>query len=116
VSDRSLPGLAIDCAEVVELLTDYLEGALQEPVRAEIEAHLALCDGCDAYLAQMRSTIDLLGHVPVESLTEQVRNELLTAFRTIHTPREPITYFLGDLVTDLAELHGDLPGDDAFLS
>jgi anti-sigma factor RsiW len=87
VSDRSLPGLAIDCAEVVELLTDYLEGALQEPVRAEIEAHLALCDGCDAYLAQMRSTIDLLGHVPVESLTEQFRNELLTAFRTIHTPR-----------------------------
>jgi len=90
VSDRSQPGLAIDCAEVVELLTDYLEGALREPVRAEIEAHLALCDGCDAYLAQMTSTIHALGHVPVESLAAQLRNELLTAFRTIHTRREPI--------------------------
>jgi anti-sigma factor RsiW len=89
VSDRSQPGLAIDCAEVVELLTDYLEGTLEQPVRAEIEAHLALCEGCDTYLAQMRSTIDVLGHVPVESLTEQVRKDLVTAFRDVHTRREP---------------------------
>jgi anti-sigma factor RsiW len=89
VSDRSQPGLAIDCAEVVELLTDYLEGALDELVRAEIEAHLALCEGCDTYLAQMRSTIDVLGHVPVESLTEQVRKDLVTAFRDVHARREP---------------------------
>ena len=89
MSDRSQPGLAIDCAEVVELLTDYLEGALEEPVRAEIEAHLALCEGCDTYLAQMRSTIDVLGHVPVESLTEQVRKDLVTAFRDVHARREP---------------------------
>jgi anti-sigma factor RsiW len=89
VSDRSQPGLAIDCAEVVELLTDYLEGTLEQPVRAEIEAHLALCEGCDTYLAQMRSTIDVLGHVPVESLTEQVRKDLVTAFRDVHARREP---------------------------
>ena len=90
MSDRSQPGLAIDCAEVVELLTDYLEGALEDPVRAEIEAHLALCEGCDTYLAQMRSTIESLGHVPVESLTEQARTELLTAFHDVHVRREPI--------------------------
>jgi anti-sigma factor RsiW len=89
VSDRSQPGLAIDCTEVVELLTDYLEGTLEQPVRAEIEAHLALCEGCDTYLAQMRSTIDVLGHVPVESLTEQVRKDLVTAFRDVHARREP---------------------------
>jgi len=89
VSDRSQPGLAIDCAEVVELLTDYLEGALEEPVRAEIEAHLALCEGCDTYLAQMRSTIAVLGHVPVASLTEQARSELVTAFRDVHSYTEP---------------------------
>jgi hypothetical protein len=70
VSDRSQPGLAIDCAEVVE-------------------AHLALCEGCDTYLTQMRSTIDVLGHVPVESLTEQARTELLTAFHDVHVRREP---------------------------
>jgi anti-sigma factor RsiW len=89
VTDRSQPGLGIDCAEVVELVTDYLEGAVDEPLRAEIEAHLALCPGCDAYLAQMRATIDLLGHVPVESLSPQVRAELVAAFGDLRRRAEP---------------------------
>ena len=89
MNDRSQPGLAIDCAEVVELLTDYLEGTLEESVHAEVEAHLALCDGCDTYLAQMRSTIAVLGHVPAASLPEQARRELVTAFRDVHAHREP---------------------------
>jgi anti-sigma factor RsiW len=89
VTDRSQPGLGIDCAEVVELVTDYLEGAVDEPLRAEIEAHLALCPGCDAYLAQMRATIDLLGHVPVETLSPQAREELVTAFGDLRRRTEP---------------------------
>jgi hypothetical protein len=61
----------------------------RRPLRAEIEAHLALCDGCDTYLDQMRSTIAVLGHVPVSSLSEQAKDELMTAFRGIHTRKEP---------------------------
>ena len=82
------PGLTISCQEVVELVTDYLEGQLDPETRAEMEAHLALCPGCDSYLAHMRRTIDELGHVPVETLSARAQTELLAAFQTFH-PRQP---------------------------
>jgi anti-sigma factor RsiW len=75
------PGLNIDCADVVELVTDYLEGALDEPTRNEIEAHLALCDGCSTYLEQMRETVRQLGHVPADSLSSEAAADLVAAFR-----------------------------------
>jgi anti-sigma factor RsiW len=81
-----VPGMSITCQQVVELVTDYLEGELDEPTRTELEAHLALCPGCDAYLTQMRTTIEELGHVPVETLSEQAQNDLVAAFRTFHVP------------------------------
>jgi anti-sigma factor RsiW len=84
--DRSQPGLSINCVDLVELVTDYLEGALDEPTRAEIEAHLALCPGCDTYLMQMRETIRTLGHIPVETLSDEAAAELLSAFRDFHVP------------------------------
>jgi|tagenome__1003787_1003787.scaffolds.fasta_scaffold20761013_2 anti-sigma factor RsiW len=87
-TDDAAPGTAIRCQEVVELLTDYLEGELDDDTRAELEAHLGLCPGCDAYFAQMRRTIAELGHVPVETLSPQAQDELLAAFRTVH-PRRP---------------------------
>jgi anti-sigma factor RsiW len=71
----------ISCQELVELITDYFEDALDEPIKAEIEAHLDLCPHCAVYLEQMRRTIDLLGHVPVESLGEQAQRDLLGSFR-----------------------------------
>ena len=81
-----VPGMTISCQEVVELVTDYLEGELDEATRTELEAHLALCPGCDAYLTQMRATIEELGHVPVGTLSEQAQNDLVAAFRTFHAP------------------------------
>ncbi|MGH8969780.1 MAG: anti-sigma factor family protein [Actinomycetes bacterium] len=86
--DQNTPGMAISCQQLVELVTDYLEGVLDDGTRAEIEAHLALCPGCDDYLDQMRSTIDALGHVPVESLSEDAQSELMAAFRSYHGPPE----------------------------
>jgi anti-sigma factor RsiW len=77
----SQPGTRITCAEVVEIVTDYLEGVVDEPTRAEIEAHLELCPGCDEYLAQMRTTLDALGHIPLESLSESARSDLVDSFR-----------------------------------
>jgi len=77
--------MTINCQEVVEIVTDYLEGQLDEATRTEVEAHLALCPDCNVYLEQMRATIDELGHVPVESLSEQAQSDLMSAFRTFHT-------------------------------
>ena len=78
------PGLTMTCAELVALITDYLEGVLDEDLAAEVDAHLALCEGCEAYVAQMRATIRLLGHVPVQTLAPQTRDGLMDAFRDFH--------------------------------
>jgi anti-sigma factor RsiW len=68
------------CEEFVELVTAYLEGTLPDEDRAEFDQHMALCPGCDRYLAQFRATIDLLGGLPEESLSSPGRERLLDAF------------------------------------
>jgi predicted anti-sigma-YlaC factor YlaD len=83
---QPIPGLQIDCIEIVELVTNYLEGALDQATRHEIEAHLVLCAPCQIYLDQMRATIDVLGHVPVETLTDEAKSDLVSAFRDFRAP------------------------------
>ena len=71
----------ITCRELVELVTDYLDGALPEQERARFEAHLDRCDGCSRHLGQMRATIATLGHLRENDLDPALRDRLLTAFR-----------------------------------
>lgn len=71
----------LTCKELVELVTEYLEGTLPENVRARVEAHLAGCNGCTNYLEQMRQTIQLTGKLREENLTPGQRDELLHLFR-----------------------------------
>lgn len=68
------------CRELVELLTEYLEGALPADEVTAVDAHLDECPACRDYLAQMRATIALLGSVPVETLSEDAMDALSTAF------------------------------------
>jgi len=74
----------IACQHLVEIVTDYLEGALDPETTAAVEYHLTLCAGCSEYIDQMRTTIRLVGHVPVDSLPATVRDELVAAFRDFH--------------------------------
>lgn len=69
------------CREAVELMTDYLEGALSERDRGRLETHLAACPHCSEYLAQMRRTLDLLGRVEADELDPQVQDDLVALFR-----------------------------------
>jgi anti-sigma factor RsiW len=69
------------CRELVELITEYLEGTLGPEDRARFDAHIAGCDACTAYLEQMRHTLRALGQIPEESISAEVREELLVAFR-----------------------------------
>jgi anti-sigma factor RsiW len=69
------------CRELVELITDYLEGTLPAEARLRMENHLSGCDGCMNYLEQMRQTIRLTGQVRGGTLTLQQRAALLTLFR-----------------------------------
>ena len=68
------------CKELVELVTDYLEGTLPEDVRMQLENHLSGCDGCTNYVEQMRQTILLTGKVREENLTADQREDLLRLF------------------------------------
>jgi len=77
-------GWEIDCIDLVELVTGYLEGALDEERCITIEAHLHLCEGCQTYVEQFRETVRVLGLLPLhaaQDLPDQVRSELLAAFR-----------------------------------
>ena len=67
---RKARGLA--CAEIVELVTEYLEGALQPDARARVEAHLSGCDGCAEYLAQIVRTSGLVRAAAVPNGAERV--------------------------------------------
>jgi anti-sigma factor RsiW len=73
------------CQEVVELVTDYLEGALSPADRRRFEAHLAICPHCTEYLAQMRETIRLAGRVAPEDLTQAMRTDLTDLYRRWRT-------------------------------
>lgn len=71
----------VACRELVELVTEYVEGVLPPAEVAAIEAHLDECPGCRAYVAQMRATIVAVGSVEVEGLPDAVVEDLLAAFR-----------------------------------
>jgi anti-sigma factor RsiW len=76
----------LTCAELVELVTDYLEGALPLDERGRFEEHLATCGGCSVYLEQMQTTIAAAGRLREEELDPQARDELLAAFRGWNSP------------------------------
>ena len=77
----------MNCRQVVELMTDYLEGALSPVERARFEEHIAGCDGCRAYLQQLRTTRRVLGRLADEPVPADVERDLLEAFRSWRSSR-----------------------------
>jgi anti-sigma factor RsiW len=69
------------CQQAVELVTDYLDGALRRSERRRFERHLAGCPHCTEHLAQIRETIRLAGRVTPEDLTPQMRDDLTDLYR-----------------------------------
>lgn len=72
------------CKRVVELVSDYLDQALDPEVRALVEAHLSVCPGCLEYLAQMRMTIGSLRDVESEDIDPSMVSRLVAAFSQHH--------------------------------
>jgi anti-sigma factor RsiW len=71
----------ITCAELVELVTGYLDGALPANLVERFEEHLVLCDGCSVHVHQMRETIRITGRLREDDLQPEVADQLLAAFR-----------------------------------
>jgi anti-sigma factor RsiW len=69
------------CQQMVELITDYLEGVLPRAQRRRFEAHLSGCEHCTEYLEQMRATIRLTGRLQAEDLSPAMREEFTSIYR-----------------------------------
>jgi anti-sigma factor RsiW len=69
------------CRELVEVVSDYLEGSLSPADTRRLEEHLGECPYCVAYVDQMRQTIAALGELIEDSISPETRGELLEAFR-----------------------------------
>ena len=71
----------LNCQEVVELVTDYLEQALLPEMQAQFEEHVAECPGCDTYLEQVQQTIMLLRKLTEQQMFPKTKQELVEIFR-----------------------------------
>ncbi len=69
------------CRQAVALMADYLEGRLAPPDLERLEGHLSACPHCSEYLAQLRVTIDALGHAEPDTLTSEALDELVGLYR-----------------------------------
>ena len=72
---------SLSCQELVELVTDYLEGALDGVTLSRFEAHIRQCNGCAAYLEQLRQTIRVVGSLTPADLSPDAERTLMHAFR-----------------------------------
>ena len=78
------PAEELACIEEVELVTDYLEGALPDEMARRLERHLETCPGCSEYLAQLRAIAGTLRGLTDESFPADIRDALLADFRSMH--------------------------------
>jgi anti-sigma factor RsiW len=74
----------IACIDEVEVITDYLEGALPDAERRRLQEHLETCPGCTEYLEQMRTIAGSLGGLREESIPPELRRSLIASFRERH--------------------------------
>lgn len=75
----------LSCQEFAELVTDYLENALDSPTRARFDAHLVDCLDCPVYLQQMKEIIGAVGILREKDLSPEARDMLLSRFRSWKT-------------------------------
>jgi anti-sigma factor RsiW len=73
---------ALVCRQAVELMTDYLDGALAERDRARLEEHLAGCPHCTEYLAQLRDVVGAGGAIETDDLPDETVDELVALYRS----------------------------------
>ena len=73
--------MSLNCREMVELVTDYLEGALPDRQARTFEGHIEECPWCGRYLEQMKVTLHAVGRIDGESISPDARDTLMHAFR-----------------------------------
>jgi anti-sigma factor RsiW len=74
------------CREVVDVASEYVEGTLSAEEATQFELHLNFCDGCDTFIDQIRQAASLSQRVVEDELPEELRVDLLQAFRDWKRP------------------------------
>lgn len=77
------------CRDLVERVTDYLEGVVGADEAARINHHLAGCDGCSAYLEQVRTSVRVSAALPREVPTARAEADLLGIYRAWKAEQQP---------------------------
>ncbi len=72
----------LTCKELVELVTDYLEGRMSLGDRLRFDMHVLMCRSCRAFVRQLKQTVRALGHLPADPVPKEMEQELLSAFRS----------------------------------
>lgn len=67
----------VRCLGIAELLGEYLDRALDPATAAALEAHLADCQECRAFLNTYRRTVRTTGDLREEALPESLRQRLV---------------------------------------
>lgn len=87
MADDREPGTDdLRCIELVDNVTEYLDGEVNEGQRRRMERHLEECDGCRAALDQFQTVIRLAGRLTaadVESIDALVRDRLMATLRVM---------------------------------
>ncbi len=72
---------ALVCRDAVALMSDYVDDVLDERDRKRLDLHLAGCPLCTEFLAQLRATIDALGHAEPDDLSDAALDEFVALYR-----------------------------------
>jgi len=75
------PADDLTCKELVEVITDYFDGAMHDVDRARFERHLAECSGCTSVVSQFRTTIEVTGRLTEDQVTPEQREAMRDVFR-----------------------------------
>jgi anti-sigma factor RsiW len=76
----------LSCRELVELVTDYFEGALSGADRRRFDTHIAGCDGCTTYVAELRAVHEQAGRLAVNDISPEAEAKLREAFSAWREP------------------------------
>jgi anti-sigma factor RsiW len=72
---------SLTCREFVEMVTAFLDSALDQEAVGRFVAHIPACDGCGRYLEHVRQTIRALGDLPARPLPAETHDALVAALR-----------------------------------
>jgi hypothetical protein len=71
----------LECVEIVELTTDYLEGALDTDAHREVAEHCVECWACERYIGEVVTVVGLMSSLPAVPVSPALEADLLTLFR-----------------------------------